>query len=198
MFICVLCSVIAGLCYYFISCFPQCQSFVVIYVVKESVVIKVCHRKQTNKDISPHPTIKMKVLTSLVYSERKITPSLGCVTVRVANGKPSHSRAPSSIVQLKTFSSHLISTQSVAFSYTDFYTTLYFVNQRNYKTLAMQAHALTRTRYFYSPNVIISHPIVHKEGLGYSPYVLSLHGLPLPPTCVFVMVIQVWRYLRPL
>jgi hypothetical protein len=42
----------------------------------------------------------------------------------------------------------LISTQSVAFWYTDFHTTLYFVNQRNYKTLAMQAHALTRTRYF--------------------------------------------------
>jgi hypothetical protein len=61
----------------------------------------------------------------------------------------------------------LISTQSVAFWYTDFYTTLYFVNQRNYKTLAMQAHALTRTRYFYNPNVIISHPIVYKEGLGY-------------------------------
>jgi hypothetical protein len=27
-------------------------------------------------------------------------------------------------------------------------TTQYFVNQRNYKTLAMQAYALTRTRYF--------------------------------------------------
>jgi hypothetical protein len=31
----------------------------------------------------------------------------------------------------------------------------------------MQAHALTHTRYFYSLNVIISHPIVYKEGLGY-------------------------------
>jgi hypothetical protein len=41
------------------------------------------------------------------------------------------------------------------------------MNQRNYKTLAMQAHALTRTRYFYSLNVLISHPIVYKEGLGY-------------------------------
>jgi hypothetical protein len=61
----------------------------------------------------------------------------------------------------------LISTQSTAFCYTDFYTTLYSVNQRNYKTLAMQAHALTRTRYFYNLNVIISHPIVYKEGLGY-------------------------------
>jgi hypothetical protein len=61
----------------------------------------------------------------------------------------------------------LISTQSVAFSCTDFCTTLYFVNQRNYKTLAMLAHALTRTRYFYSLNVIISQLIVHKESLGY-------------------------------
>jgi hypothetical protein len=31
----------------------------------------------------------------------------------------------------------------------------------------MQTHALTRMRYFYSLNVITSHPIVHKEGLGY-------------------------------
>jgi hypothetical protein len=43
----------------------------------------------------------------------------------------------------------LIQTQSVAFWYNDFYTKLYFVYQRDYKTLAMQAHALTRTRYFY-------------------------------------------------
>jgi hypothetical protein len=41
------------------------------------------------------------------------------------------------------------------------------VNQRNYKTLAMQAHTLTRKRYFYSLNAIISHPIVYKKGLGY-------------------------------
>jgi hypothetical protein len=76
-----------------------------------------------------------------------------------------------------------------AFSYTDFYTTLYFVNQRNYKTLAMQTHALTHTCYFYSLNVIISHPKVFNEELVISPYVLSLHGLPLPPTCVFAAVI---------
>jgi hypothetical protein len=67
----------------------------------------------------------------------------------------------------KHFFPLLISTQSVAFWYTDFYITLYFVNQRKYKTLAMQAHALTRTRYFCSLNVIISHLIVYKEGLGY-------------------------------
>jgi hypothetical protein len=45
--------------------------------------------------------------------------------------------------------------------------TLYFVDQRNYKTVAMQAHALTCTRYFCSLNVIISHPIARKEGLGH-------------------------------
>jgi hypothetical protein len=61
----------------------------------------------------------------------------------------------------------LISTQSVAFFYNDLNTTLYFVNQRNYKTLEMQAHALTRTTYFYSLNVILSHLIVYQEGLGY-------------------------------
>jgi hypothetical protein len=31
----------------------------------------------------------------------------------------------------------------------------------------MQVHAFTRTRFFYSLNVIISHPIVQTEGLGY-------------------------------
>jgi hypothetical protein len=60
----------------------------------------------------------------------------------------------------------LISTQSMAFWNTNFYTALYFVNQRNDKTLAMQTHALTRTRCFYSLNAIIPHPIVYKEGLG--------------------------------
>jgi hypothetical protein len=79
----------------------------------------------------------------------------------------------------------LISTQSVAFSHTDFYTTLYFVNQRNYKTLAMQEHALTRTRYFYSLNVIISHPIVYKEGLGYLS-VCAIASLSSPPSHVCI------------
>jgi hypothetical protein len=64
----------------------------------------------------------------------------------------------------------LISTQSVAFWYTDFYTTLYFVNQRHYKTPATQAHALTRTRYFYSLNVARKVWVI-------SPYVLSFRGI---------------------
>jgi hypothetical protein len=84
----------------------------------------------------------------------------------------------------------------VAFWYNDFYTTLYFVNQRNYKTLAMQAHAFTRTRYFYSLNLIISHPIVYNTRKNWviSPYVLSLRGFPFPPTCAFVTVIQAQSY----
>jgi hypothetical protein len=73
----------------------------------------------------------------------------------------------------------------VAFSYTDFYTTLYFVNQRNYKTLAMQAHALTRKRYFYSLNVIISHPTVQSEGLGYlSVCAIALRSSPPSHVCI--------------
>jgi hypothetical protein len=62
-----------------------------------------------------------------------------------------------------------ISTESVSFWCTNFSTTLYFVNQRNYKTLAVQTHALTRTRYIYNLNVIISHPIVQgRTGLSLS------------------------------
>jgi hypothetical protein len=68
---------------------------------------------------------------------------------------------------MTSFCPLLISTQSVTFWYTDFHTRMYFVNQRNYKTLAMQAHTLTHTRYFYSLNVIISHLVLYKEGLGY-------------------------------
>jgi hypothetical protein len=73
----------------------------------------------------------------------------------------------------------------VAFSYTNFYTTLYFVNQRNYKPLAMQAHVLTRTCYFCSLNVIISHPIVYKEGLGYHS-VCAIASRSSPPTHVCI------------
>jgi hypothetical protein len=77
---------------------------------------------------------------------------------------------------------------------THFYTTLYFVNQRNCRTLAMRTHALTRTRYFCSINVIILRPIACKEGLGYLRYVLSLCGLPIPPKCIFVTIEGVRRY----
>jgi hypothetical protein len=102
-----------------------------------------------------------------LYSGRKIIPSLSYVAVR---GEGKMDRAWESNTARSLVWKHFslsISTQSVEFWYTDFYTTLYFVNQRNYKTLAMQAHAFPLTRYFYSLNVIISHPIVHKEGLGY-------------------------------
>jgi hypothetical protein len=73
----------------------------------------------------------------------------------------------------------------VAFWYADFHTTLYFVNQRNYKTLAMQAHALTRTHYFYSLSVMISYPIVYKEGLGYLS-VRAIASRSSPPSRVYV------------
>jgi hypothetical protein len=101
----------------------------------------------------------------------QITPSLNYVTVR-GGGKMERVRGGKTARSLsehaqKIFFFLLISTQSVAFSYTDFYTTLYFVIQRNYRTLAMQAQTLTRTRYFYSLNVIISHLLVYEDGLGY-------------------------------
>jgi hypothetical protein len=41
----------------------------------------------------------------------------------------------------------------------------------------MQAHALTCTRYFFSLNIIILHPVEKKEGLSY----LSICALILPP-----------------
>jgi hypothetical protein len=50
----------------------------------------------------------------------------------------------------------------------------------------MQAHALTRTRYFYNLNVIISHPIENKEE--------HCRGLPLPPLCLFATVNEVRGY----
>jgi hypothetical protein len=71
------------------------------------------------------------------------------------------------------------------------------VNQRTYKTVARQAHVLTRTRYFYRLNVIISHSIVYKEGLGYlSVCAIASRSSPpsLPPKCVFVTVIQTRCY----
>jgi hypothetical protein len=124
------------------------------------------------------------------YSGRRITLSFSYVT-EIGEGRwEGQGAARRQRVCLSMYSvteniySLLISTQSVAFSCTDFYTTLYFTNQRNYKTLAMQAHALTRTRYFYSLNIIISHLIVTRKDWVISPYVLSLRGLPLPPMCI--------------
>jgi hypothetical protein len=59
------------------------------------------------------------------------------------------------------------------------------VNQINYKTLAMQAHALTRTRYFYNLNLIISHPTVYKKGLGcLSVCVIASWSSPLSHVCI--------------
>jgi hypothetical protein len=52
-------------------------------------------------------------------------------------------------------------------NYTYLYTTLYFVNQRDYKTQHYKTHALTHTRYFYNLNLIMSHLIIYNEGRGY-------------------------------
>jgi hypothetical protein len=135
-----------------------------------------------------------------MYSGRKITPSLGYVTKDGKERWKGQGVARQQRVCLSMYSVNenifplLISTQSAAFWFTDFHITLYFVNQRNYKTLAMQAHVFTRTRYFYNLNVIISHPIVYKEGLGYL-FVCAIASRSSPsPTCVFVTVIQAWSY----
>lgn len=75
-----------------------------------------------------------------------------------------------------------ISIQSVAFWYTAFYTTLSFVNLRNNKTLATQAHALTRTRYILQPKRNNFTPKGTSHYWIISPCVISLSGL-LPSTC---------------
>jgi hypothetical protein len=49
----------------------------------------------------------------------------------------------------------------------------------------MQAHALTHTRYFYSLNVIFSHLIVYKEGLGYLS-VCAIASRSSPPSHVCI------------
>jgi hypothetical protein len=49
----------------------------------------------------------------------------------------------------------------------------------------MQAQTLTRTSYFYSLNVIISHLIIHKEGLGYVT-VCAIASRSFPPTHVCI------------
>jgi hypothetical protein len=81
-----------------------------------------------------------------------------------------------------------ISKQSMTFWRTDFYTALYGDNQRNYKH-KQQRNALTRTRYyFYSLNVIISHPTVHKEGLGYQSVRAIASRSSFHLTCVFLTI----------
>jgi hypothetical protein len=141
--------------------------------------------------VSPREMITTCDTVCTVYSGRGITLSLSCITVRGAGkmeteriSKAAKSLSEHVLCDWKHFSL-LISTQSVSFWYNDFYTTLYFVNQRNYKTLAMQTHALTHTRYFYSLNVIISHPIVYKVGLGYLS-VCAIASRSSPPSHVCI------------
>jgi hypothetical protein len=50
----------------------------------------------------------------------------------------------------------------------------------------MQTHALTRKRYFYSLNVMISHLAVYKEGLGYlSVCAIALRSSPPSHICIY-------------
>jgi hypothetical protein len=87
---------------------------------------------------------------------------------------------------MKTFSSHLISTQSVAFWYTDFYTTLYFFKQRDYETFAVPAHTQTCTRYFYNLNAIISLPIVRRKDWVISPCVCYRFAVFPSLPCIYL------------
>jgi hypothetical protein len=60
-----------------------------------------------------------------------------------------------------------------------------FCEPKNYETLAIQAQAFAFMRYFYSLNIIISHPIVYKEGLGYlSICAIVLRSSPLTHVCI--------------
>lgn len=62
------------------------------------------------------------------------------------------------------------------------YTTLHFVNQRNYKSLTRQAHILTLK--CYRLNIIILHLAIQSR-IRFSSHVPELGGLPLPP-CTLV------------
>jgi hypothetical protein len=67
----------------------------------------------------------------------------------------------------------------VEFSSRGLYITLYFVNQRNYKTSAIC------TCYFNSLHVIVLHPTVQKEELGY-PSVRATALRSSPPSAVCI------------
>jgi hypothetical protein len=80
----------------------------------------------------------------------------------------------------------------VAFPYTKFYTILSFINQRNYKTLAMHAHTSNHMLNFNSLNIIISHLRVQGKTALSLVYAIILPS-SLPPARVFVMVAQAWN-----
>jgi hypothetical protein len=86
-------------------------------------------------------------------------------------------------VKLKTFFPLLISIQSVAFSHTEFYTTLYFVKHRNYETLANAGTRLIHHALLLQPKRNnFTHSIVYKEGLGYlSVCAVASRSSPPPP-----------------
>jgi hypothetical protein len=128
-----------------------------------------------------------------IYSGRKMTPSLSYVTVR---GEGKMEKTGGGGQDGKASVSMFSVTENISFPRFNFdtiggiliryfCTIVCFVNQRNHKTLAMQAHALTRTRYFYSLNVVISHLIVYKEGLSYLS-VCAIASRSSPPSHVCI------------
>jgi hypothetical protein len=71
-------------------------------------------------------------------------------------------------VQLETlFCFFLIFTQSVVYLYSDFHTTLHFVNKGTIEHYQCDGVPVARTSYFCSLNVIVSLPIVQgRSGLS--------------------------------
>jgi hypothetical protein len=65
------------------------------------------------------------------------------------------------------------------------HTVLLWTKGSIYEILALQAHAFTLTCYFYRLNVITSHLIVHKEGLGYLS-VCAVASRSSPPSLVCI------------
>jgi hypothetical protein len=105
-----------------------------------------------------------------MYSGRKINRSFGCVTVQrgrmmemtggLEGGRQDERESVCAcIVQLKTFFPFNFCTIGSILLYWFFHYTLYSVNQRNCKWLALQTRAVTCTRYFYSLNFVIPHSI---------------------------------------
>lgn len=62
------------------------------------------------------------------------------------------------------------------------------------ETVAVQTRALTRTRYFYILNVIISHPTEYKQVVCHLSESDVALLFPLPPTRLFVTATQARHY----
>jgi hypothetical protein len=109
---------------------------------------------------------------------------LSYVTV-TGEGKIKRVRVEHEEYNWKHFSPLLILTQSGAFWYTDFHTALYFLFIKGTIKYWQCRHTPKPARYFYSLNVIISHLIIYKEGLGYLS-VFAIASLSSPPSHVCI------------